>query len=168
MLRWMIGAARLDPAIYEELEREYSATVPALLVVVLVSLASGVAVLPAVGLAGVYTRAATAFISWTLFVVIAYLIGTKALPGPETSATIGELVRTLGFALTPALLLALGGVFPPVLVVLGPLVFVWVLLATVIALRAALDLTTARTLVVAAISWIGFILVNLMLAPVLG
>lgn len=168
MLRWMIGAARLDPAIYEELEREYSATVPALLVVVLVSLASGVAVLPAVGLAGVYTRAATAFISWTLFVVIAYLIGTKALPGPETSATIGELVRTLGFALTPALLLALGGVFPPVLVVLGPLVFVWVLLATVIALRAALDLTTARTLVVAAISWIGLILVNLMLAPVLG
>ncbi len=168
MLRWMIGAARLDPAIYEELEHEYGATVPALLVVVLVSLASGVAVLPAIGLAGVYTQAATAFISWTLFVVIAYLIGTKALPGPETSATIGELVRTLGFAQTPVLLLALGGVFPPVLLVLGPLVFVWVVLATVIALRAALDLTTARTLVVAAISWGGFILVNLMLAPVLG
>ncbi len=168
MLRWMIGAARLDPAIYEELEHEYGATVPALLVVVLVSLASGVAVLPAIGLAGVYTQAATAFISWTLFVVIAYSIGTKALPGPETSATIGELVRTLGFAQTPVLLLALGGVFPPVLLVLGPLVFVWVVLATVIALRAALDLTTARTLVVAAISWGGFILVNLMLAPVLG
>lgn len=168
MLRWMIGAARLDPAIYEELEREYSATVPALLVVALASLASGVALLPAVGLAGVYSRAATAFLSWTLFVVIAYLIGAKALPGPETSATIGQLVRTLGFAQTPVLLLALGGVFPPVLVVLGPLVFVWVLLATIVALRAALDLTTARTFVVAAISWFGFILINLMLAPVLG
>jgi len=77
-------------------------------------------------------------------------------------------VRTLGFAQTPVLLLALGGVFASVLVVLGPLVFVWVLLATIVALREALDLTTARTLVVAAISWFGFILINLMLAPALG
>ena len=168
MLRWMIGAARLDPAICDELEREYSATVPALLVVALASLASGVALLPAVGLAGVYTRSATAFLSWTLFVVIAYLIGAKALPGPETSATIGQLVRTLGFAQTPVLLLTLGGIFPPFLVVLGPLVFVWVLLATIVALREALDLTTTRTLVVAAISWLGFVLLNLMLAPALG
>lgn len=164
----MIGAARLDPAIYDELERDYTATVPALLVVVLASLASGVAVLPVVGLVGVYTRAATAFISWTLFLVIAYLIGTKALPGPETSATLGQLLRALGFAQTPVLLLVLGGVLPPVLVVLGPLVFVWVIMATIVALRQALDLTTGRTLLVTAISGIGFLVVNAMLTSALG
>jgi hypothetical protein len=168
VLRWLIGAARLDPAVYEELAHEYTATVPALLVVVLACLASGVALLPVVGLAGVYTQAATAFISWTLFVVIAYVVGTKALPGPATSATIGQLVRALGFAQTPALLLVLGGVVPGVLVVLVPLVAVWVVLATIVALRAALDVSTGRTLVIVAISLFGFILVSLMLAQVLG
>jgi len=168
VLRWIIGAARLDPAVYEELEHNYAATVPALLVVVLACLASGVALLPVVGLAGVYTRAATAFISWTLFVVIAYVVGTKALPGPETSASMGQLVRSLGFAQTPALLLVLGGVAPGVLFVLGPLVAVWVALATIVALRAALDVSIGRALVVVVISLCGFILLNLMLAQMLG
>ena len=66
----------------------------------------------------------------------------------------GELARTLGFASTPGLLRVLG-----VVPVLGELVFlvtgVWMLVATVVAVRQALDYKSLpRAIGVCVIGWL--------------
>ncbi|GBD22170.1 hypothetical protein HRbin28_02647 [bacterium HR28] len=165
MLRRIIGAVRLDPAIYRELKADPTATIPALLVVALCALAAGVAGLPAGGLPAFGTVAVSAFVSWTIFVVASYIFGTKALPGPETQATLGELVRTLGFALAPSLLLILG-IVPAVQIVVAPLTVVWVFFATLMALRETLGVGILRALLVAVLSYTAAMVVSsVLLSP---
>lgn len=164
MLRRIISALRLDPTVYRELRDDPTATVPALLFVLLCILAAGVVGLPGGGLTAFGIVAASAFVSWTIFVVAAYLFGTKALPGPETEATLGALVRTLGFALAPSLLLVFG-VVPALQLVVVPLAFVWTFFATLMALRETLAVGTLRALLVAVLSYGAAALVGSILTP---
>ena len=129
-------------------------------VVVLAALATGIAFLgigesDAVGL--VFGIVA-ALHGWALLAWITYMVGTRLFPTPETSADSGELARTLGFAQSPGVLRLLG-VVPGI----GPLIFsiasIWVLVATVIAIRQALDYTsTWRAVGVAIASYIPYVL----------
>jgi hypothetical protein len=72
--------------------------------------------------------------------------------------TWGELLRTLGFAQTPRLLLVLAHV-PTVGLLVQLVVFVWTLITSVVALRQALDFSTGRAVLTGAI---GLIVVELM------
>lgn len=164
MLRRLIGALRLDPRVYRELRDDPTATLPALLVVVLCALAAGVVALPSGGLPGFGYAAASAFVSWTLFVVAAYVFGTKALPGPETEATLGTLARTLGFALTPTLLFVFG-IVPALQIVVVPFGLLWWFFAMLMALRETLDVGTLRALLVAVLSYGTVAAVGSLLTP---
>ncbi|MCS7050183.1 MAG: hypothetical protein NZL87_01055 [Thermomicrobium sp.] len=166
MVKRIIGALQLDPAVYRELKADPTATLPSLLLVVLCVLAAGVAALPAGGLWAFANLAGSAFVSWTIFVLAAYVIGAKALPGPDTQVTLGELVRTLGFALTPTLLLVFG-IVPALQIVVVPLSFVWVFFATLMALRVTLGVGTLRAVLVAVVSYlITGVISGLLLPPV--
>jgi hypothetical protein len=148
----MLGAAKLDRAVYEEIENDRTATGQALTVVVLVSLATGVGL--RAGIQGVFVGLVAGVIAWALWAALIYWIGTKLLPEPQTRADWGELARTLGFATTPGVLRILG-----VIPVLGELIFVvtgiWMLVATVIAVRQALDYQSLpRAVGVCFIGWI--------------
>ena len=63
----MIGAARLDTHIFEEVEADTSATKQALSVVLLVALATGVASMGTVGLLGLLAGVVVAVAGWTLW-----------------------------------------------------------------------------------------------------
>ncbi|GIS95282.1 MAG: hypothetical protein CM1200mP22_25190 [Dehalococcoidia bacterium] len=52
MIKRMIGASKLDPAVYEEVEADSSATRQAMAVVVLVALATGIGMFGTGGLVG--------------------------------------------------------------------------------------------------------------------
>lgn len=149
----MIGAARLDGAVYEEIEHDRGATRQAAQVVVLSSLAAGVAAFFAIGLGGLIFISLFGLISWALYAYVTYVIGTRLLAGPETSADWGELARTLGFAQAPGLL-AVVGVVPVLGILVGAVVSIWLLLTTVVALRAALDFSTGRAIATAVIGWL--------------
>ena len=141
----MIRAARLEEAVYEEVEHDQSATRQAAIVVVGTSIAAGIGAGFAVGISGLILITIFGLISWAVYAWITYFIGTRLLAGPETSANWGELARTLGFANSPRALLVLG-VVPALAGVVGLVVGLWVLWATVVALRAALDFSTARAI----------------------
>ena len=153
--RRLIGAARLDPATYEEVEADARATGQACAVVLLSSIASGIGQ-PRLGIIGsgsLVMGAVGALVGWLAWAGLTYLIGTRLLPEPQTRSNVGELMRTLGFAASPGLL-QLFGAIPG----LGPLVFlivqVWMLAATVVAVRQALDFTsTARAVGVCVVGW---------------
>jgi hypothetical protein len=148
----MIGAARLDPATYEEVEADRAATPQALAVVVLAAVAGGIGV--GAGVRGLVMGTVFGLLGWAVWAWLIYLIGTRWLPEPDTRADAGELLRTMGFATTPGILRVVG-----IVPVLGPLVTivvaVWTLVAMVVAVRHALDYrSTGRAIGVCIIGWL--------------
>ena len=154
----MVGAARLDPQVYEEVEHDESATRQAMSVVVLGSFAAGIGALTG-GLDAFAIGAVLAIVGWAAYAYIAYWVGTNFFKGPQTSATWGELLRTLGFASSPRVLLVLM-VIPVFGLFIGLGVFVWMLFTTVVAIRQALDFDTGRAIATAVVSWIGLLVVS--------
>ena len=162
----MIRAARLDVDLYEEVEHDQSATGQAALVVVITSVAAGIGGLSA-GLLGLIVGIIAALIGWAIYAYATYWIGTRILRGPETSATWGELLRCLGFASSPRVLLVLG--FIPVIgLLIGILVLIWTLITTIIAIRQALDFGTGRAIATAIAGWIVLVLATVVLTALLA
>lgn len=160
----MIRAARLDVDLYEEVEADQAATGQAMAVVVISSLASGIGM----GLAGATVHQSwfgllllgtlSALLGWYVWALITYWVGTTLFKGPQTSSTIGELLRTTGFSASPGVLRIL--VFIPVLgPLIGVLAVVWMLVAMIIAVRQALDFTTSRAVGTCLVGWIVQLLV---------
>ena len=160
MIQRMIGAAKLDKAVYEEVEADTSATQQALAVVVLVALATGIGTFGSGGPVGLVVGIAAGIGLWALWALITYFVGTTLFKTAETEANWGQLARTLGFAQSPGVLKVVG--FIPVL---GPLVFavasIWQLVAMVVAIRQALDYTsTWRAIGVAVAGFIPYAVVS--------
>ncbi len=152
----IVRAARLEPALYEEVEADRSATGQAFLVVVLSSVAGGIGALGWVGSSGVsglILGAIGAAVAWIVWAFLILIIGTKILATAETRSDLGELLRTLGFATSPGLLRVLG-VIPGLGTLAILAVTIWMLAAMVVAVRQALDYTsTWRAVAVCAIGF---------------
>ena len=160
----MIGAATLDVHTYEEVEADATATTQAMVVVVLSSIAQGIAGLTQGGVLGFVVGAVGALIGWFIWAFLVYIIGTKLLPEPQTRSDLGELLRTTGFSASPGLLRVLG-----IIPLLGGLVMIavsiWMLIAMIIAVRQALDYqSTGRAVGVCLIGWFVFVVIVLMLS----
>lgn len=163
MVDRMLGAARLKVGTYEEVEADTGATLQAMWVVVIVSVASGIGLL---GTGGDFGRLILGVVlgvaQWAILALATYWIGTGLLRTPETHATWGELARTTGFAQSPGILRIFG--FIPGLGFIFFAVSLWQFAAMVIAVRQALDYSsTWRAVGVVAIA---FIVVSIILIPV--
>jgi hypothetical protein len=151
----MVGASLLSRRTYEEVEADRHATSQALMVVLLSSAGGGVAAaaLGAQTIADLIIGIVASLVSWIAWAVLTFLIGTHLLPEPQTRADTGELLRTLGFASAPGILRILA-IIPIIGLPLYGLVWLWMLLATIVAVRQALDYTsTARAVGVCVIGW---------------
>jgi hypothetical protein len=150
----IIGAAKLDVNIYEEVEADKDALFQAMGVVVLSSVAAGIGTIGSVGFGGLLTGTLTALVTWFIWAYLTYFIGAKFIPEPQTEADAGQLLRTIGFASSPGLIRVIGiipGIGGAVAVIAG----VWMLVAMVIAVRQALDYkSTLRAVIVCLIGWI--------------
>jgi Yip1 domain len=166
MIDRMIGAARLDPHAYESVEADEDATAPAALIVVLAALASGVGALDG-GIDALIAAVVAGLFGWVVYAVAVYFVGTRIFVGTETASSVGELLRTLGFAQTPRLLLVFG--FIPVLgILLAIAVFIWILLTTVVAIRQALDFSTGRAIGTAIVAVLILFVVQLIVLLIFG
>ncbi len=154
-LRRVLSALALDPKVFEEVEADRRATGQALLVVIAAGIAAGI------GNAGVGSGVATIIVvvalgsiaAWAAWASLLYLIGTRIMPERTTSADLGQVLRTLGFAAAPGLFRAFeifGGTRWFVL----SLTSIWMVLAMIVAIRQALDYTTtARAVALSLLGW---------------
>jgi hypothetical protein len=149
----LVHCALLRADAYEEIEADQGATGQAAVVVVLAAVAAGIGGIANHGPAGILWHAAAQVAGWWIWAYLTWFIGTRLLPGAATRADPGELLRTTGFACAPGLLRALGFIGP----VGGALFLVcglWMLVATVVAVRQALDYSgTGRALAVCALGF---------------
>jgi hypothetical protein len=148
----MVGAAKLDVRVYEEIEADRSATPQAMAVVVLAAVAGGIGV--GAGIRGLVVGTIAGLLGWAVWAGLTYFIGTRWLPEPDTKADIGELLRTLGFATSPGIL-RVAGIVPVVGSIVIVVSAVWTLVAVVVAVRQALDYrSTGRAIGVCVIGWV--------------
>lgn len=147
----MLRASLLDSELYEEVEADPGATKQAAVVVLMSAVAAGIGSIENGGVVGIGWSAVASLVGWYIWAYATYFIGTRWLPGPDTVADHGELLRTIGFASAPGVL-RIFAVIPPIA---GPVFLVatlWMVAAMVVAVRQALDYqTTGRAIAVCAI-----------------
>ena len=144
----VIAAAKLDVTVYEEVEADQTATMQAAGVVALCAVAK------AIGASdddstSMFIEPIGAIVGWWIWAGITYFIGKTVFNG---TATWGELLRTLGFANAIGILYVLG-VVPGLGGLFNFIVSILMLIAGVIAIRQALDISTGKAIVVAIIGW---------------
>ena len=146
-------AIKIDVELYEEVERDKSATIQAGLVVVLSSMAAGVGALQ-LGASNFLLAPIFSLISWYVWAYIIYFVGVKLFPEKNTKSNHGELLRTIGFSSAPGLLRVFG-VTPDLMAVTFIGSAFWMLACMVVGVRAALDYNSLwRALGVVVVAWI--------------
>lgn len=163
----MVRAAKLDPHLYEEVEKDKSATTQAAVVVMLGSLAAGIGAANE-GVTETLITIVLALVGWAVWAFLNYWLGTtKLFRESTTQADWGQLARAMGFAYTPRLLMVLAII--PVAAIAAIITFIaiiWSWVAMVVAVRQALDYHSIWRAV--GVTLIGFILNVIIVGVVAG
>jgi hypothetical protein len=178
LIRNMIRAAALDPEFYKRAESSPGMTWQALVVVVIANALAavgswvgyentqdmfgtdiwnsirgwlGIGDFPMPSEGGIFVMVGVgillAILGWIVWAITTSVVGTKIFKG---TTDVGEMLRVLGFAQAPRVI----GVIP----FLGPVAAVWVLAASVVAIREGLDFSTGRAIGTAIGGWLIWIL----------
>jgi hypothetical protein len=100
----------------------------------------------------------SAFVAWLIWAAVTYFVGTSLFKG---KSTIGEMLRVLGFAQAPGLLV--------IIPICGAFVgWLWTLACSFIAIRQGLDIDNTSAFFTAVIALIVVILVNVVIGLILG
>ncbi|MCK4849809.1 MAG: hypothetical protein KAT11_00585, partial [Phycisphaerae bacterium] len=126
----IVRAAKLEVALYEEVEADKSALGQAMGVVVLASIAAGIGTIARGGIPGMLVGVIAALVGWYIWAYLTYFIGTKLLPEPQTKADHKELLRTVGFSSSPGLIRVLG-IIPGLASIVFPIAAIWMLVAMI-------------------------------------
>ncbi|HEY93750.1 MAG TPA: hypothetical protein G4O15_02270, partial [Dehalococcoidia bacterium] len=167
----MFRATKLDTSLYEEIKFDTTANRQAFLVVIMVSLATGVGA----GIAGIFQWAeewsiwlllvavVSSIVSWILLSFLTYLVVTKLSKRGQAPVTFKTILRTISFSTSPLLL----GFFL-FLPILGPylcfVALIWTLIAEVVAIRQVIGFSTARAIINCFISWFVCLLIGILLS----
>lgn len=164
----MIRASKLDASLYEEVEADKGSMGQALTVVVISSVAAGIGSMGVLGFEGLIFTTIGALVGWFVWAYLAYIIGTKLLPEPQTKTDLGEMLRTIGFSSSPGVLRILA--FIPVIgAILSFVVGIWMLVAMVIAVRQALDYqSTWRAVGVCLIGFVIYMVIIFVIFSLIG
>lgn len=170
MLDRMLGAARLRADTFEEVENDSGATIQAVIIVIVVALASGIGNLlsgDANIIEALLFGVIRGVLSWVVWALIAMLVGTTILKTEQTEADWGQVARGTGFAQTPGILNIISFI-PFVGWAIFVVAVIWQWAGMVIALRQSLDYTsTWRAFFVILISVIPVAIINVLLFWVL-
>ncbi len=159
----VLGAALFRVPIYEEVEHDRGATIQAAGVVGLVAASAAVGGLFE-GLSGLVAGVLGAYLGWALWSATCYLVGVQLFEG---TADWGELLRTVGFAQAPGVLLALR-LIPAASGILDAAVSIWMIGTVLVAIRQALDFTTGRALATAMAGFVPYMLAKMLIYLLFG
>jgi hypothetical protein len=162
----VIGAMRLQAATFEEVEHDSRATSQAAIVVLAVTVVRSLG-WHSFGVMAIVGSIVGALIGWVVGAVVVWFIGVNLLPGKNTEGDFGQLLRTVGFAQAPAVFGILA-IIPILGWLIGFAVAIWVLMATVVAVKHALDYDDyLKPIIVCLIAWVAMVFV-MMIASLIG
>ncbi len=154
--RRFMGALVLDPVTFEDVEADVHAGGQAAMVVLLACIAGGFAAVgsSSMTLSTFALGMAATLGAWVVWALLITTIGTHLLAEPQTSSRPGELLRTMGFGAAPGIFLAFGAMRSAAPFALA-IASVWMIGATVLAVRQALDYRSlGRAVLVCLTAWL--------------
>ncbi len=162
------GALMLDPRTYRDVEQDTDANGQAALTVVLAALAAGIGYILSRDLVqNVLGTVISSVLQWVIFSFVAYYVGASLFSTGQTSVTPGQVLRTIGFAQAPKLLLVLG-IIPILGWVVGLIVFFWFIAAAIVALREAFEFDTGRAVGTGLVALVVIAIVDIVLNAIFG
>lgn len=173
IINGMIRAIRLDKSFFEEIEHDPSYNRDALVVVLLVSLISGVgsfvgALFSSRGffaaIAALIVGLLLAVVGYFVWVFVAHWVGTSLFKGTGDR---GEVQRALGFAYAPQVLSLLGFI-PCVGWLISLAGWIWSMVAGFIAIRQSLDQDNTNAALTMIVSFIVVLIVSTVLGLIFG
>ena len=166
----VVGAMKLSPATFQEVENDPTAMGQAVGVIVLAAVSSGIGTIWFTGISGIVMGVLRALVAYLIWTTIVWLIGTKVMPEPATKADFPETFRVVGFAAAPGLLsvLTIIGIIPILgwllAALIGLLILIWTIAAMVVAVRVVLDYSsTGKAAIVVVIGAIAYIVISAIL-----
>ena len=154
---------KIDPDVYDEVQKDKTATLPAAFVVVISSLAAGIAA-KQLGASSFIFAPILSLVSWFVWAYIVYFVGVKLFPDPKTKTTHASLLRAIGFSSAPGIIRVFG--FTPELMTVTFIgSALWMLACMVVAVRQTLNFKSLwKALGVVIMSWFvqAFLLISIL------
>lgn len=189
MINRIIGVLTLNVNTFEEIEHDEGATMEAAIIVAVVAILSAIGgffgaqsgnaaieqmsqqfegdipleLMSISPVGGAISAFLGAFVAWILWSGLTYLIGVNLFKG---QATMGEMLRVLGYAQVPRLL-NIFSFIPCLGAIIALAALVWTLVVGFIAIRQGLDIDNMQTAITVVLSFIAAFVVNLcVLGPI--
>mgnify|MGYP006162923673 CR=1 FL=1 len=143
---------KIDPDVYDEVQKDKTATLSAAIVVVMSSLAAGIAA-KQLGASNFVLAPILSLLSWFVWAYIVYFVGVKLFPDAKTKTTHAALLRAIGFSSAPGIIRVFS--FTPELMTVTFIgSALWMLACMVVAVRQTLNFKSLwKALGVVVMSW---------------
>ena len=156
-------SVKIDPEVFDEVQKDKKATVAAGIVVILSSLAAGIGATH-LGAVNFYLAPALSLVTWFVWAYIVYFVGVKLFPDTKTKTTHQALLRSIGFSNAPGIIRVFG--FNEDLMTVTFIgSALWMLACMVVAVRQTLNFKSLwKALGVVIVSWFvqAFLLISIL------
>ena len=98
---------KIEPEVFDEIQKDKNATLSAAIVVLLSSAAAAIGA-SHLGVASFFLAPILSLISWFVWAYIVYFVGVKLFPEEKTKTTHFALLRAIGFSSAPGIIRILG------------------------------------------------------------
>lgn len=151
---------------YDEIVRDPSATTEAAIVVATVAIASGLGQLFA-GPSALIGAVLATLIGWVVAAAVIYFVGTRITGEATTTSSIERVMRIVGYASAPFIFSIFSGLW---LIgwIFSTVIFFWFLVTMVLAIQAALNISTSRAVVTGIIAWLATGVVTFIIGLLFG
>ena len=145
-------AVKIDPEVFNEVQKDKKATLSAAIVVLLSSTAAGIGA-ASMGVGNFIMAPIFSLISWFVWAYIVYFVGVKLFPDSKTKTTQFALLRNIGFSSAPGIIRIFGFNESLMAVTFIGSAF-WMLACMIVAVRETLNYKSLwKALGVVIISW---------------
>tara|TARA_B100000780_G_C20932361_1_gene371684 strand:- start:68 stop:589 length:522 start_codon:yes stop_codon:yes gene_type:complete len=143
---------KIDPEVFNEVQKDKNATISAAFVVILSSSAAGIGA-TSLGTSNFILAPVFSLISWFVWAYIVYFVGVKLFPDTKTKTTQASLLRAIGFSSAPGIIRIFGFNEDLMTVTFIGSAF-WMLACMIVAVRETLNYKSLwKALGVVIISW---------------
>ena len=151
-LNRIFRSVKIDPEVFNEVQKDKKATLSAALVVLLSSTAAGIGA-TSLGTGNFILAPIFSLISWFVWAYIVYFVGVKLFPDPRTKTTQFALLRAIGFSSAPGMIRIFGFNESLMTVTFVGSAF-WMLACMIVAVRETLNFRSLwKALGVVIIAW---------------
>jgi hypothetical protein len=151
-LNRIFRSVKIDPEVFNEVQKDKSATIWAALVVILSSSAAGIGA-TSLGASNFILAPIFSLISWFVWAYIVYFVGVKLFPDIKTKTTQFALLRAIGFSSAPGIIRVFGFNEDLMVVTFVGSAF-WMLVCMVVAVKETLNYRSLwKAFGVVIISW---------------